>query len=67
MCLGSSKPNYKPPAPKVIEPGPISPQDMVNKVSVENINPRSQQEEKRQANKGSTASGQSGSKTNKAY
>ena len=67
MCLGSAKPDYKPPTPRVVEPGPPSPQDKVNNVTVENINPRSKQEEKRKANQGSTASSQSGSKTNKSY
>ena len=73
MCLGggSAAPTYRPPPPRVIEPGPESPQDKVNNVEVENINDRSQQEARRQANRGPTASGQkgsqSGSKSNKAY
>ena len=73
MCLGggSAGPTYRPPPPRVIEPGPESPQDKVNNVEVENINDRSQQEARRQANRGPTASGQkgsqSGSKSNKAY
>ena len=67
MCLGgSSAPTYKPPAPRVIEPGPESPQDKLNNVEVENINDRSTQTAKRQANKGPTASAQS-AKTDKAY
>ena len=67
MCLGgSAAPTYKPPTPRVIPPGPESPQDKVNNVEVENINDRSQQTAKRQANRGSTATSQS-SKTNKAY
>tara|TARA_R100000458_G_C8086378_1_gene118941 strand:- start:252 stop:455 length:204 start_codon:yes stop_codon:yes gene_type:complete len=67
MCLGgSAAPTYKPPEPRVIPPGPESPQDKVNNVEVENINDRSQQKAKRQANRGSTATKQS-AKTNKAY
>ena len=68
MCLGSSKaPAYKPPQPPVYEAGPPSPDDMVNNQKVANINDRSQQEAMRSRNKGPTASGQSGRKTNKAY
>ena len=67
MCLGgSAAPTYKPPAPRVIPPGPESPQDKINNVEVDNINDRSQQTEKRQANRGATATAQS-SKINKAY
>ncbi len=74
MCLGgpsmSAAPTYQPPKPKVIEPGPPSPDDMVNNQRVENINDRSQQDAMRNANRGQTASkqkGQSSSKTDKAY
>ena len=71
MCLGggSAAPTYRPPPPRVVEPGPESPQDKVNNVDVENINDRSQQETRRQANRGATASGQSQAarKTDKAY
>ena len=74
MCLGGSSaaPTYRPPPPRVIEPGPESPQDKVNNVEVENINDRSQQDARRQANRGPTASGQKGGgqasrKTDKAY
>jgi len=67
MCLGgSAAPTYRPPPPRVIPPGPESPQDKINNVEVENINDRSQQAAKRQANKGPTATAQS-AKTNKAY
>ena len=72
MCLGgSSAPTYRPPPPRVVAPGPESPQDKVNNQDVENINDRSMQETNRQSNRGPTASGQkgsqSGSKSNKAY
>ena len=71
MCLGggSAAPTYRPPPPRVVEPGPESPQDKVNNVEVENINDRSQQQARRQANRGATATGQSQSsgKSNKAY
>jgi len=73
MCLGggSAAPTYRPPPPRVIEPGPESPQDKVNNQEVENINDRSLQKANRQANRGQTASGQkgsqSGSKTDRAY
>ena len=73
MCLGggSAAPTYRPPPPRVIEPGPESPQDKVNNQEVENINDRSLQKANRQANRGPTASGQkgsqSGSKTDRAY
>ena len=68
MCLGggSAAPTYRPPPPRVILPGPESPQDKLNNVEVENINDRSAQTAKRQANRGATATAQSG-KTNKAY
>ena len=69
MCLGgggSAAPTYRPPAPRVIPSGPESPQDKVNNVEVENINDRSQQKAKRQANRGPTASKQT-AKTDKAY
>ena len=67
MCLGgSAAPTYRPPAARVVEPGPESPQDMVNNQAVENINDRSTQTAKRQANRGSTATAQS-AKTDKAY
>ena len=73
MCLGggSAAPTYRPPPPRVIEPGPASPQDKVNNVEVENINDRSTQDMARERNRGPTASGQtgsqSGSKSNRAY
>ena len=74
MCLGGGTPGaptYQPPPPRVVEPGPESPQDKVNNVEVDNTNPRDQQEARRNANRGPTASGQKGSqsssKTNKAY
>ena len=72
MCLGgSSAPDYKPPAPRYVAPGPGSPQDKVNNQDVENINPRSEQEANRKANQKGTASGQkgsqSGSQGNRAY
>ena len=66
MCMGSSMPTYQPPKPRVVEPGPESPDDMVNNQIVENINDRSRQKENRQANRGPTATAQS-SKTDKAY
>ena len=67
MCLGgSAAPTYRPPPPRIIPPGPESPQDKVNNVEVDNINERSQQAAKRQANRGPTASKQS-AKINKAY
>ena len=52
--------------PRVVEPGPESPNDKVNNIEVENINDRSQQQAKRDANRGPTATSQS-SKTDKAY
>jgi len=63
MCLGggSAAPTYRPPAPRVIEAGPESPQDKVDGQAVENINDRSKQDEYRAKNRGSTASGQSNS------
>ena len=73
MCLGggSAAPSYRPPPPRVVEPGPESPQDKVNNQLVENINDRSAQEARRQSNRGPKASGQkgsqSGSQSNKAY
>ena len=74
MCLGGGTPGaptYVPPPPRVVEPGPESPQDKVNNVEVDNANPRDQQQARRDANRGGTASGQkssqSGSKSNKAY
>ena len=71
MCLGGSSaaPTYRPPAPRVIEPGPESPQDKVNNQDVDNINDRSKQQEYRNKNRGDTASkqSQSGSKSNQAY
>ena len=73
MCLGggSAAPTYRPPPPRVVEPGPESPQDKVNNQEVENINDRSQQDFYRNKNRGDTASSQkgsqSGSKTDKAY
>ena len=67
MCLGgSAAPKWKPPAPKVIQPGPESPQDKVNNVEVPNINDPSQQKYHQNKNKGTTATKQS-SKTDKAY
>ena len=73
MCLGggSAAPSYRPPPPRVVEPGPESPQDKVNNQLVENINDRSAQEARRQANRGPKDScqkgSQSGSQSNKAY
>lgn len=74
MCLGGGvpgAPTYQPPPPRVIEPGPESPQDKVNNVEVENINPRDEQQANREANRKATATGQktsqSGTKSNKAY
>ena len=69
MCLGggSSAPAYKPIQRVDPPPGPPSPQDMVNNQAIENANPRDQQEAKRQANRGPTASSQSAKITNKAY
>ena len=68
MCMGStSMPAYEPPKPPVYEKGPESPDDMVNNQTVENVIDRSQQDAMRNRNKGSTATSQSGSKTNKAY
>mgnify|MGYP003141263459 CR=1 FL=1 len=74
MCLGGGTPGaptYQPPPPRIVEPGPESPQDSVNDQLVENANPRDQQQARRNANRGPTASGQknsqSGSKSNKAY
>ena len=62
MCLGggSSAPSYRPPPPRVVSPGPESPNDKVNNVDVENINDRSMQDKYRASNKGTTASGQKG-------
>ncbi len=66
MCLGgSAAPTYKPPTPRVIEPGPESPNDKVNNMDVENINDRSRQKEFRQANKGTTATKQKGQSSSK--
>ena len=71
MCLGgSAAPTWKPPKPRVIEPGPDSPNDQINNMDVENINDRSQQDMFRNKNTGTTATtqkGQSSSKTGKAY
>jgi hypothetical protein len=75
MCLGggSAAPTYRPPPPRVVEPGPESPQDMVSGQAVENITDRSQQEAMRQANRGERATAQRGkasqskSKSDKAY
>ena len=74
MCLGGGTPGaptYVPPPPRVVEPGPESPQDKVNNVEVENINSREDQQARRDSNRGPTATGQkssqSGSKSNKAY
>ena len=72
MCLaGPAMPQQPAPAKaRVVEPGPPSPNDKVNNVEVENITDRSQQEARRQANRGPTASKQKGrtsSQTNKAY
>ena len=69
MCLGGGTPGaptYVPPPPRVVEPGPESPQDQVNNQDVENINDRSLQDTKRNSNRGATATAQS-SKTDKAY
>jgi len=71
MCMGggsmSAAPTYRPPTPKVIQPGPATAQDQVNKQDVTNINDRSLEEETRQANQGGTATGQSWRQSNKAY
>ena len=72
MCLaGPAMPQQPAPAKaRVVEPGPPSPNDKVNNVEVENINDRSQQQARRQANRGQTASKQNArtsSQTNKAY
>ena len=48
------------------EAGPESPADKVNNQDVQNINDRSEQQAKRDANRGTTATAQS-SKTDKAY
>ena len=70
MCLGGGPrmpaPTYQPIQSRVVEPGPESPNDSLNNVDVENVNERSQQDTKRKANKGPTATAQS-SKTDKAY
>ena len=67
MCLGgSAAPTYHPPKKRVVQPGPASPDDMVNNQVVENINDRSQQQKFRDANRGPTATKQS-SKIDKAY
>ena len=61
MCLGgSAAPTYRPPPPRVVAPGPESPNDKVNNQDVENINDRSMQETHRQSNRGGTASKQKG-------
>ena len=68
MCMMAPMPQQqqlKQPPP--IEPGPASPQDKVNDQAVENINDPSMQEYHQNKNKGKQASGQSSSKTNKAY
>jgi len=67
MCMMAPMPTYenKKPAPP-IEPGPASPNDKVNSQDVKNINDRSNQQAKRDANRGPTATSQS-SKTDKAY
>ena len=47
MCLGGGTPGaptYVPPPPRVVEPGPESPQDQVNNQIIPNANPRDQQE-----------------------
>ena len=74
MCLGGGvpgAPTYVPPPPRVVEPGPESPQDRVNNVEVDNTNPRGQQQARRDANRGGTATGQKSSQSgragNKAY
>ena len=62
--MGSpSMPAYQPPKPRVVEPGPESPNDKVNNQEVENITDRSKQNERRGANRGPTATAQS----NKGY
>ena len=66
MCMATAYPTYTPPKKREIEAGPESPDDKVNNQIVENANDRSLQDEKRNANKGPTASAQS-SKTDKAY
>jgi len=70
MCMPQSMPTYQPPKKRVVEPGPESPNDKVNNVDVENINDRSQQQARRNENRGATATkqqGQSSSKTDRAY
>tara|TARA_B100001996_G_scaffold186306_1_gene142503 strand:+ start:1253 stop:1456 length:204 start_codon:yes stop_codon:yes gene_type:complete len=67
MCLGGGAPA----PPQVVkrpdpEPGPASPQDMVNNQAVSNANSRADQQAARDANRGTTASKQS-SKIDKAY
>ena len=69
MCLGgggSAAPTWTPPKPRVIPPGPESPQDKLNNIEVPNINKRSEQQEVRNKNRGATATAQS-SKIKKAY
>ena len=66
MCLMPSMPTYTPPPKRHIEPGPASPDDMVDGQVVENVNDRSLQDTKRNSNRGATATAQS-SKTDKAY
>ena len=74
MCLMGGTPGaptYQPPPKRVVEPGPESPQDKVYGEEVENITDRSQQQARRNANRGGTATGQktsqSGTRSNKAY
>ena len=70
MCLGSAAPTYQTPAKRVVPEGAPSPNDKVNDQSVENVNDRSLQRQRRNENRSGTASkqkGQTSSKTNKAY
>ena len=65
MCLGggSATPTYKPPTPTLAEPGPASPNDMINNQTVDNINDRSKQQNYRQANRGGRTTSQSSKNT----
>ena len=70
MCLGGgggAAPTWQPPTPRVIPPGPESPEDKVNNQEVTNINTRADQAAKRNANRGAQATGQSKTIRDKAY
>ena len=74
MCMMGPIPQSlgvpQPAKAKVVEPGPPSPNDKVDGVEVGNITDRSQQETRRQENRGGTATrqkGQTSSRTDKAY